>query len=164
MYNLLKSLKSKTNARYLKKYLLRRALRGRCLCRKRARKEAVSLPAVNLVNNSLADELVLANLGQNDRPDKPVDTTGEDDTKSYHTVNPVGQVFVNVLALRRLDERCDNKVHVTEAEEDGDWQRSLDWGIPVSLLAVEVKVYEAATDKGVDDCEGVGDKAAIVSN
>lgn len=145
------------------KNLLRRALRSRGLGLERACVEPVPLPAVNLVNDGLADKLVLANLGQYNSPDNPVQATSKDDTKADYTVNPVWQVLVDILTWGRLDERRNDEVYVAEEEEDGDWKCSFDWRVPVSFFPVEVEIDEAASDKGVDNGERVRDETATVS-
>lgn len=80
----------------------------------------MSLPTINLINHNLALEGVLAQLGQDDRPDDPIDTTSSDDTKANNAVKVVRQSFVDAVTVTRRDERCDDEVDVAEEEEDGD--------------------------------------------
>lgn len=88
---------------------------------------------------SLANKLVATNLGKNDGPDKPVESTSDKDTNTDNTVDVVRHALVLVLAgVIGSDERSNHKVHVAEKEEDGDRQSGLDGSIPVVLLAVEV--------------------------
>ena len=119
----------------------------------------MSLPTINLINHNLALEGVLAQLGQDDRPDDPIDTTSSDDTKANNAVKVVRQSFVDAVTVTRRDERCDDEVDVAEEEEDGDRQGCLDRGIPVVLLLVEVEPGQTGSDKDIDDGQRVGNDA-----
>lgn len=88
---------------------------------------------------SLANKLVATNLGKNDSPDKPVESTSDKNANTDNTVDVVRHALVLVLAgVIRSNERSNHKVHVAEKEEDGDRQSSLDGSVPVVLLPVEV--------------------------
>lgn len=117
--------------------------------------EDVGLPTINFINNGFADKLVVANLGENDGPDNPVDTTGKDDSKANNTVNPVRKILVDVLAILRGDEGGDDEVDVAEHEEDDNRHAGRQRGVPVPLGAVDVDMEEAGGDKGVDNSQRI---------
>jgi hypothetical protein len=122
--------------------------------------EAVRLPTINLINMSLANKLITTNLGKNDSPDEPVESTSNQDSDTDNAVNVVRHALVLVLAgIVRSDKWCDHQIHVAEKEEDGDGEGRLDRRVPVVLGAVEVKMDEATSDKGVDDRKRIRDEA-----
>lgn len=47
------------------------------------------LPTIDIVNDDLAVQCVVAKFGQHDRPNHPVDTTSGDDTEANHAVKVV---------------------------------------------------------------------------
>jgi hypothetical protein len=124
----------------------------------------IRLPTINLVNDNLTSELIAAKLGENDSPEDPVDGTSNQNSDADNAVDIVGHALVDVLAVGRGDEGSDDKVDVAEHEEDGDWQSSLDRGVPVVLGAVEVEMDETTSDKGVDNGERVRNEARMVSD
>ena len=117
----------------------------------------MSLPAVNVVNNNLTMESVISELGQNDRPDYPIDATCGDDTKANNAVKVVRQSLVDAVTIARGDERRNYKVDIAEEEEDGDRQRSSHRRVPVVLLLVKVDPGETCCDKYIDDGKRVRD-------
>lgn len=78
------------------------------------------LPTVNFVSYSLLHKLIPSNLGQDDRPDKPVDSASTKDSESYHAVDVIRQVLVGVLALLGRHKGGDDEIDVAEKEEDDD--------------------------------------------
>ena len=120
--------------------------------------ESIPLPAVDLIDNNLTNELILANLGQDLGPNDPVDTAREDDSETDDTVDPVGKIVVDVLALLRGNKGSNSEVDVAEHEEEDDGETGADGRVPVPGLAVEVEMDETAGDEGVDDSEGIRDE------
>lgn len=121
--------------------------------------EAVRLPAINLIDMSLANKPITTNLGKNDSPDEPVEGTRDQDSDTDNAVDVVRHALVLVLAgIVGSDEWCDHQVHVAEKEEDGDGEGRLDRRVPVVLCAVKVEMDETTSDKGVDDRERVRDE------
>lgn len=125
-----------------------------------ALEEDVALPAIDVVDDGLANKLVLADAGQDLGPDGPVDATSEEDGETSNAVDPVGKVLVLVLVGGRgRDEGSNDEVDVAEQEEDDDGERSAEGRVPVPSGAVEVKVNETAGDEDVDDGKRVRDEA-----
>jgi len=116
-----------------------------------------SLPAVDVVDNCFADQLVSTNLGQNNCPDEPVQPSRENDAEAHDAVDPVGKVLVHVLAFFRRNERRNDEIDVAEHEEDDDGQRGTDWWVPVPGFAIEVKMDETCGHECVDNGERIGD-------
>lgn len=125
---------------------------------KRSLDKHVALPSVNLINNGLANKLISTNLGKNNSPDKPVDTSSSNDGESDNTVNPVRERLVDVLAILRGGKGGKYEVDVAEHEEDDDGHAGGHGRVPVPLGTVDVKVEETGRHKGVDNGERVGDK------
>lgn len=121
--------------------------------------EDVALPAVNLVDNNLALEVIVADLGKNDGPDKPVNGTGSEQGEGDNNVNPVGQALVDAVAVGVGDEGSNDEVDVAGQEEQNDGKAGREGRVPVPLLAVEVEVGQASGDENVDDRQGVDDEA-----
>lgn len=68
-----------------------------------------------VVNEDLLPELVSAQLGQQSRPDQPVDTACKNDAGANDAVQVVRQVVVDVLVGRlRRDVGGDDEVYVGE--------------------------------------------------
>lgn len=124
----------------------------------------IRLPAINIVHDNLTAQFIATKLGEEDSPEDPVYGASSKDGNADNAVDVVGHALVDVLAVARWDERSNDKVDVAEREEDGDGQSSLDRRVPVVLSAVEVEVDETTADKGVDDGEGVGNEAMMVSD
>lgn len=120
------------------------------------------VPSIDIVNNSLPYQLVLADLGQQFCPDEPINPAGKDDAKTDHAVDPVGQGLVNVLALLGRHEGGDDKVDVAEHEEDDDRQGCAEGWVPVPLVSLDVEPDQAGSDERVDDGKWVGDKAGKI--
>lgn len=74
-------------------------------------------------------------------------------------MNPVRKVLVDVLAIFRGHERCNDEVDVAEKEEDDDWVGGLDRRIPVPLGTVTVEMDQSTGNEDVDDGKRVGDEA-----
>jgi len=122
--------------------------------------EAVRLPAINLINMSLANKPITTNLGKNDSPDEPVEGTRDQDSDTDNAVDVVRHALVLVLAgIVGSDKWCDHRGHGAEKEEDGDGEGRLDRRVPVVLCAVEVEMDETTSDKGVDDRKRIRDEA-----
>ena len=121
--------------------------------------EDVPLPSVDLIDDGLALELVSADLGQDDGPDDPVDTTGKEEAEADNDVDPVREGFVDGVAIGVGNHGGDDKVDVAGEEEEDDGEGGGEGRVPVPRLAVEVEVDEAAGDENVDDGQGVGDDA-----
>ena len=119
-------------------------------------------PSINFVDLLLLHKLVASDPWHNLCPNKPVDTTGEDDTEANDAVNPVRQIVVDVLALVRWAEGSNHEVDVAEEEEDDDRECCIDWGVPVAALPVEVKVDHTCSNESVDNSERVRDQAIRV--
>lgn len=74
-------------------------------------------------------------------------------------MNPVRKVFVDVLAIFRRHERCNNEVNIAEKEENDDRISGLDRRVPVPGGSVAVEVDKTTGDEDVDDGKRVGDEA-----
>lgn len=120
------------------------------------------VPAIDIVDNSLPYQLVLADLGQQLRPDEPVHPAGEDDAEPDDAVDPVGQGLVYVLALLGRHEGGDDEVDVAEHEEYDDGQGRAEGRVPVPLVPLDVEPGKAGSDEGVDNGQRVGDKAGKI--
>lgn len=120
------------------------------------------VPAINIVNNSLPHQLILPNLGQQLRPDEPVDPAGEDDPEPNHTVDPVGQGLVDVLAVFGRHEGGNDEVDIAEHEEYNDGQAGAEGRVPVPLVPLDVEPGQAGCDEGVDNGQGVGDETGKI--
>lgn len=118
-----------------------------------------SIPAIDIIDNSLPNQLVLSNLGQKLRPDKPVDPTCEDDAEPDDAVDPVRKGLVDVLPLLGRHEWSDDEVDVAKHEEDDNGQGGAKWRVPVPLVPLDVEPDQAGCHEGVDDGQGVGDEA-----
>ena len=116
------------------------------------------VPSIYIIDNSLPHQLIFPDLGQQLRPDEPVDPTGEDYAKPDHAVDPVWQGLVDVLALLGRHEGGDDEVDVAEHEEYDDGQGRAEGRVPVPLVPLDVEPDQAGCDEGVDDGQGVGDK------
>lgn len=121
----------------------------------RSLEEDVSFPAIDLIDDSLTHQLVLADLRQDLGPYNPVKTTCNNDGDADDAVKVVRKALVDVLALLGRDEGGDDEVDVAEHEEDDDRETSANGRVPVPLLAVKVKVGQASGDENVDDSKGV---------
>lgn len=91
------------------------------------------LPAINIIHYNLALKRIIANLGENDGPNKPIDATSTDDTETDNAVEVIWQRLVHTLAVRRWNEGRNDEVDVAEQEEDGDGEGGVDRGVPVPL-------------------------------
>lgn len=119
--------------------------------------EMAPLPAVDLIVAGLPDQLIASDLGQDDRPDQPVNAAASDDAPADDAVEVVRQRLVHRDTVRRGYERRDDEVDVAGEEEDGDGQGGAEGRVPVVMLAVRVEPDEAEGDEGVDDGERIGD-------
>lgn len=127
----------------------------------------ISTPSI-LALETFPDQLVPANPWQDLRPDNPVNGTGNEKRNTHNAVQPVWQALVDRSVLLGCDEGSDDEVEVGEEEKCRDREGSLELGAPLlrdAVLSVrlEVEVDEASGDKGVDDSEGIGDEAGMVS-
>lgn len=98
----------------------------------------LSLPSINLIDDSLLHQLVPTNLGQEDGPDQPVDASCRDDAEPDDAVYPVGQILVDVLAVLWGYEGCRYEVDVAQQEEENYGKGRFDRRCPVPCLSVEI--------------------------
>lgn len=114
-------------------------------------------PAVRTGRHSSL-ERVPANLGQNHRPQEPVNSTKNQNSNTDDTVEPVWKVEVLVLVGRLgRNEWRDDEVHIREEEETSDGEGGLDGWVPIVFLSVKVEPDETECDERVDHREGVRD-------
>lgn len=121
--------------------------------------EMAPLPPINLIETRLPHQLILAQLGQHNRPHQPVKTTPSDDGDSDNAVQVVRQSLVNGNAVLGRHEGRDDQVDVADKEEDCDGEGGAEGRVPVVLLLVGVEPDQAEGDEGVYYGEGVGDYA-----
>ena len=117
------------------------------------------LPPIDLIKARLPHQLILAQLGQHNRPHQPVKTTPSDDGDSDNAVQVVRQSLVNGNAVLGRHEGRDDQVDVADKEEDCDGEGGAEGRVPVVLLLVGVEPDQAEGDEGVYYGEGVGDYA-----
>lgn len=122
--------------------------------------ENVSLPPVNLVNNDLSLESIVAKFRQEHRPDNPVYAASRDDSNAHDAVQPVRQRLVDAVAIGRRHEGRNSQVDVAEQEENGDRERGFDRRVPLPRCPVEVEMDQGTSDEDVDDGERVRDDAS----
>ena len=117
--------------------------------------KVASLPAVNVVHIGFLHQFIVANLGQEDGPNQPVDTSGENDAEADNAMDPVRQALVYALTLLRRNEWGHDEVNVAEEVEDGDGQSGPDGRVPVPRGLVAIQVNQGSGNKDIDDGEGV---------
>lgn len=74
----------------------------------------VSFPSINLVNNDLSFQSITEDLGTDDGPDEPIDTTGKNNGNANDAVQPVGEGLVYALTTGGWDEWRDDKIDVAQ--------------------------------------------------
>src|SRR5690606_37033962 len=108
-----------------------------------------------IINHRFPHKLIPAEPGEDDGPDEPIDTPGDDDADTHYAVDPVRQALVDVLVACRRHEWRDAEVDVAEEEEYDDRESRADRGVPIPGLPVEIEVEKTGGDECVDNGERI---------